>query len=73
MKRTFALPFILIIKIYISYISPYTPASCRYNPSCSQYGLKAFEKHGLIIGFYLTTKRILSCHPWTKGGFDPVP
>ncbi|MDO7542153.1 MAG: membrane protein insertion efficiency factor YidD [Flavobacteriales bacterium] len=73
MKRIVALPFILIIKFYRSYISPLTPASCRYTPSCSQYGLVAFEKYGLIKGFYLTIKRILSCHPWTKGGFDPVP
>jgi putative membrane protein insertion efficiency factor len=73
MKRILALPFVLIIKFYRSYISPLTPASCRYKPSCSQYGLVAFEKYGLIKGFYLTIKRILSCHPWTKGGFDPVP
>ena len=73
MKRILALPFILIIKLYRSYISPLTPVSCRYTPSCSQYGLVAFEKYGLIKGFYLTIKRILSCHPWTKGGFDPVP
>lgn len=73
MKRILALPFILIIKFYRSYISPLIPASCRYTPSCSQYGLVAFEKYGLIKGFYLTIKRILSCHPWTKGGFDPVP
>ncbi|MFQ3350184.1 MAG: putative membrane protein insertion efficiency factor [Candidatus Arcticimaribacter sp.] len=73
MKRILALPFILIIKLYRSYISPLIPVSCRYTPSCSQYGLVAFEKYGLIKGFYLTIKRILSCHPWTKGGFDPVP
>lgn len=73
MKRILALPFILIIKFYQSYISPLTPPSCRYTPICSQYGLMAFEKYGLIKGFYLTTKRILSCHSWTKGGFDPVP
>ena len=73
MKRILALPFILIIKLYRSYISPLIPVFCRYTPSCSQYGLVAFEKYGLIKGFYLTIKRILSCHPWTKGGFDPVP
>ena len=73
MKRILALPFILIIKLYRSYISPLIPVSCRYTPSCSQYGLVAFEKYGLIKGFYLTIKRILSCHPLTKGGFDPVP
>ena len=73
MKRILILPFVLLIKFYRSFISPFTPATCRYSPTCSQYGLEAFEKHGLFKGFYLTIKRILSCHPWSKGGFDPVP
>ena len=73
MKRILILPFVLLIKFYRSFISPFTPATCRYSPTCSQYGLEAFEKHGLFKVFYLTIKRILSCHPWSKGGFDPVP
>ncbi|MGY8968059.1 MAG: membrane protein insertion efficiency factor YidD [Flavobacteriales bacterium] len=73
MRRFFIFPFVLLIKFYRSFISPLTPPSCRHTPTCSQYGLEAFEKHGLFKGFYLTLKRILSCHPWTKGGYDPVP
>ncbi|MDG1386113.1 MAG: membrane protein insertion efficiency factor YidD [Flavobacteriaceae bacterium] len=73
MRRILILPFVLLIKFYRSYISPLTPPSCRHTPTCSQYGLEAFEKHGLFKGFYLTLKRILNCHPWAKGGYDPVP
>lgn len=73
MKKILIFPFMILIKFYRSVISPLTPASCRYSPSCSLYGLEAFEKHGPIKGLYLTVKRILSCHPWSKGGYDPVP
>ncbi|MGB2305558.1 MAG: membrane protein insertion efficiency factor YidD [Flavobacteriaceae bacterium] len=73
MKKILIFPFILLIKFYQSVISPLTPASCRYSPTCSAYGLEAFEKHGPIKGLYLIIKRILSCHPWSKGGYDPVP
>lgn len=65
--------FILFIKIYRKYISPMTPPSCRFHPTCSSYGLEAFEKHGFIKGFILTTIRILKCQPLHPGGFDPVP
>lgn len=73
MKKILIFPFIILIKFYRSVISPLTPASCRHSPSCSLYGLEAFKKHGPIKGLYLTVKRILSCHPWSKGGYDPVP
>ena len=64
---------ILLIKIYQKVISPWTPASCRYNPTCSSYSIDAFQKHGLWKGFVLTIKRIGSCHPWGGSGYDPVP
>lgn len=54
-------------------ISPYFPSSCRYQPTCSHYAIDALQKHGAIKGTWLTTKRILRCHPWAKGGHDPVP
>ncbi len=73
MKKILIFPFTLFIKFYQSVISPLTPASCRFSPTCSAYGLEAFEKYGPIKGLYLTIKRILSCHPWSKGGYDPVP
>ncbi|CAM5218621.1 Putative membrane protein insertion efficiency factor OS=Ureibacillus acetophenoni OX=614649 GN=SAMN05877842_102585 PE=3 SV=1 [Ureibacillus acetophenoni] len=66
-------PFIWLIKLYRKYISPMTPPSCRFHPTCSQYGLEAFQKHGAIKGAFLTIKRILKCQPFHPGGFDPVP
>lgn len=66
-------PFIVLIKIYKYCISPFTPPSCRYTPTCSEYCLEALRKHGLFKGGYLGAKRILSCHPWGGHGYDPVP
>lgn len=54
-------------------ISPLTPASCRYSPTCSTYSLQALKKHGLLKGGRLAIKRISSCHPWGGSGYDPVP
>ena len=65
--------FIGIIKIYQLTISPLLPASCRYTPSCSHYGVEAIQKYGAFKGGYLTLKRILSCGPWGGSGYDPVP
>ncbi|UTH01894.1 membrane protein insertion efficiency factor YidD [Macrococcoides canis] len=62
-----------LIKFYRKYISPMTPPACRFHPTCSQYGLEAIETHGAMKGGYLTVKRILKCHPFHPGGFDPVP
>lgn len=66
-------PFIILVRFYQNAISPFTPAACRYEPSCSTYMITAFQKHGLIYGGYLGIKRILSCNPWGKTGYDPVP
>ncbi|MFA7450547.1 MAG: membrane protein insertion efficiency factor YidD [Bacteroidales bacterium] len=68
-----ALPLILLVKCYQVCISPFTPSSCRFTPTCSQYALEAFRKHGLFKGLYLSVKRILRCNPWGGGGYDPVP
>lgn len=65
--------FIGIIRFYQKFISPMTPPTCRFYPTCSHYGLEAFQKHGSLKGFWLTCKRILKCHPFHPGGFDPVP
>lgn len=64
---------IAIVRLYQLVISPWTPSSCRYHPTCSQYSIQAFEKHGALKGLWLTIKRVGSCHPWSKGGHDPVP
>lgn len=66
-------PFIWLIRIYQWGISPLLGSKCRYTPTCSQYGVEALQKHGLIKGGYLTVKRILSCNPWGGHGHDPVP
>lgn len=65
--------FIFIIDIYRLCISPFTPPSCRFYPSCSQYARDSFIHHGFCMGVVLTFKRIIRCHPFNDGGFDPVP
>ena len=64
---------ILFIRAYQVAIGPLMPPSCRYYPSCSAYGIEALEKHGAIRGSWLTARRILRCHPFVPGGYDPVP
>lgn len=71
--KVLAWPFIALIKIYQWGISPLFPAKCRFTPTCSHYGLQAFQKHGLFKGFWLTLRRIVRCHPWGGKGYDPVP
>jgi len=68
------LTYILIkfIKCYRFFISPLLGHSCRYLPTCSEYSIEALKTFGFFKGSFLSLKRILSCHPWGKGGFDPV-
>lgn len=61
------------IRFYQYTISPLTPPSCRFVPTCSQYGIEAIRKHGALKGSWLTVKRICRCHPWGGSGYDPVP
>ena len=63
----------LLIRGYQRVVSPALPSSCRFSPSCSQYTLEAIERHGLVRGGWLGTRRIVRCHPFNPGGFDPVP
>ena len=63
-----------MIRFYRRYISPVTPASCRFTPTCSAYALEAINKYGVIKGGWLSIKRFLRCHPFHKGDpYDPVP
>lgn len=62
-----------LIHFYQKMISPLTPPSCRFYPTCSHYGVEAIENHGVFKGLVLTIVRISKCHPFHKGGFDPVP
>ena len=63
---------IFLIRIYQKFISPLFGAHCIFYPTCSQYFIQALEKYGVIKGSYLGIKRILRCHPWNKGGYDPL-
>ncbi|MCH5187221.1 MAG: membrane protein insertion efficiency factor YidD [Oscillospiraceae bacterium] len=65
--------FIFLIKFYQKFISPIKTPCCRFNPTCSEYALEAFKRHGALKGFYLSVRRILRCNPFCKGGYDPVP
>lgn len=62
-----------LIRFYRLFISPLKPPTCRFVPTCSEYGLLAFRRHGFWVGGWLTLKRLLKCHPFHPGGFDPVP
>jgi len=73
LKKAFASFFIFLIKVYQVTLSPFLGGHCRYQPSCSHYGIEAIQKHGPFKGGWLALKRILSCHPWGGSGYDPVP
>ena len=63
LKNILIFPFVLLVRFYQVAISPYTPSSCRYEPTCSQYTIEALRKRGLITGLWLSLKRIFTCHP----------
>ncbi len=64
---------ILLVKFYQLTISPLLGKNCRFMPTCSQYTIEALSKYGAIKGLYLGIKRILKCHPFHPGGYDPLP
>ena len=66
-------PLILPIRLYQWVISPLLGPRCRFYPSCSHYAIEAIETHGAMKGCYLAGRRLLRCHPWHPGGYDPVP
>lgn len=61
------------VRAYQYLISPYTPSSCRFVPTCSEYAVEALKKYGPFKGTVLAAKRIARCHPWGESGYDPVP
>lgn len=64
---------LFLIRLYQKTLSQVLPPSCRFQPSCSQYGYEAIQKYGFAKGGWLTVKRISRCHPFHPGGYDPVP
>jgi uncharacterized protein len=69
MKRV----LVALIHGYQYVISPFLGLHCRFHPTCSEYALEALQRHGALRGIWLAMKRLLRCHPWHPGGFDPVP
>ncbi len=65
--------FVWLISIYQRLISPLMGPCCRFHPTCSEYAKEALESHGLVMGIWLTIKRLSKCHPLGGSGFDPVP
>lgn len=64
---------LVMLRFYKREISPMLPPCCRYTPTCSEYAMQAVEKYGAVKGGWLAAKRILRCHPFHEGGYDPVP
>ncbi len=62
-----------LIRFYRAFVSPMLPPSCRFQPTCSEYGYEAIAKYGIIRGGRLAVWRILRCNPFGRGGYDPVP
>ena len=73
LRKIISTVLILLIKGYKLFISTVLPPSCRYHPTCSTYAIQALQKHGIVKGGYLSAKRIIRCHPYAEGGYDPVP
>lgn len=72
-KRFFVKTLTIFIRVYQILISSWTRAHCRFQPTCSRYAIEALEAHGVAKGLYFTLKRLLRCHPFYPGGYDPIP
>ena len=70
-RRLFTAILVGVIRLYQIAISPMLGPNCRFQPTCSSYGIQAIEKYGPIRGCWKTFRRILRCHPWNPGGYDP--
>lgn len=73
LSKGMSLLLILPILFYQRFVTPFTPPSCRFTPTCSEYARQALMKHGPVKGLLLAVWRILRCNPWGGSGYDPVP
>ena len=73
MSRLFAWPLILLVRVYQATLSPFLGGQCRYHPTCSHYAIQALKEYGAAKGAAMAVRRIARCHPFAKGGYDPVP
>jgi putative membrane protein insertion efficiency factor len=64
---------VVLVRGYQLAISPLLPPACRYTPTCSQYAVEALQRHGALRGTWLAARRLFRCHPFRRGGYDPVP
>jgi putative membrane protein insertion efficiency factor len=62
-----------VLRAYKRFVSPFMPPACRFHPTCSEFAAEAIETHGVLKGAALAAARLARCHPWSDGGFDPVP
>jgi putative membrane protein insertion efficiency factor len=60
------------LRFYKARVSPQLPPACRYTPTCSEYAIEAIERRGVLVGGFLAAKRVISCNPFSRGGYDPV-
>lgn len=73
MKNLLIVFFVMLIRLYQLAFSPLLGHRCRFHPRCSDFALESLRRYGLIKGIWLAVKRVGCCHPWHRGGFDPVP
>ena len=62
-----------MVRLYKTYVSPFLPSACRFEPTCSEYAMEALQKHGSLRGSGMALYRLLRCQPFARGGYDPVP
>lgn len=72
-RRIAIFPAVLLIRLYQGTLAPFVGRQCRFHPTCSNYALEALKFHGLLRGLGLTARRVARCHPFSRGGYDPVP